>query len=186
MSNYVKNAIGHTKTVLTHKKLVFKFMCMAGYPYGGLMHDMSKFHPEEFIESVKYYAGGVTSPIDKASKAQDGFSSARSHHRRNKHHLDYWLTNVSFKDVEPKATLIPKRYTVEMLCDWLAAGIVYKKDKWTWHTPVQYALEVGSRYRLHPVVFNYLLYMFRKIEEEESFECLKEAKKIYDIFVNQK
>ena len=46
---------GHLKTVLTHKWWVFKYACKLGIPWQGFMHDMSKFSPTEFFESVKYY-----------------------------------------------------------------------------------------------------------------------------------
>lgn len=50
------NIIGHTKTVLKHKWVVFKLCCKAGIPWRGLVHDLSKFSPTEFWESAKYYA----------------------------------------------------------------------------------------------------------------------------------
>ena len=58
----IKNIIGHTKTVIKHKWIVFKLACRAGIPWRGFVHDLSKFSPTEFAESVKYYVG-VHSPI---------------------------------------------------------------------------------------------------------------------------
>ena len=51
----LKNAIKHIKLVLTHKWYVFIYCTKIGLPWRGSMHDMSKFSPTEFCESVKYY-----------------------------------------------------------------------------------------------------------------------------------
>ena len=65
---------GHFKTVLTHKYYVFKNCVVAGMPLRGILHDLSKFSPIEFFESVKYYQGS-RSPID-ACKEVNGYSNA--------------------------------------------------------------------------------------------------------------
>ena len=76
---------GHLKTVCKHKYYVFKYCCKAGIPVEGIFHDMSKFSPIEFWESVKYYQGN-RSPID-ACKEENGWSACWLHHKgRNKHH----------------------------------------------------------------------------------------------------
>ena len=45
---------GHLKTVCTHKFGVFHYAVKLGIPVRGLLHDISKFHPIEFFEGVKY------------------------------------------------------------------------------------------------------------------------------------
>ena len=56
-----------------------------GRPIRGLLHDMSKYSPIEFFESVKYYQQGKRSPIE-AAKEDKGYSNAWFHHRgRNKY-----------------------------------------------------------------------------------------------------
>ena len=54
---------GHLKTVMKHKYWVWYYMNKCGHGWRGLWHDMSKFSPTEFWESVKYYSG-TRSPID--------------------------------------------------------------------------------------------------------------------------
>lgn len=66
--------IAHLKTVCCHKKYVFKNCLVAGMPLRGILHDLSKFSPTEFLESVRYYQGD-RSPID-ASKEANGYSEA--------------------------------------------------------------------------------------------------------------
>lgn len=71
----MKNKIlGHFKTVCRHKYYVGKYCFIAGIPLRGILHDLSKFSPTEFIESIKYYQG-TRSPID-ACKEANGYSRA--------------------------------------------------------------------------------------------------------------
>ena len=91
----------------------------------GLVHDLSKYSPTELFESVKYY-NGTHSPIIEVKKDK-GYSIAWLHHKgRNKHHFEYWI-DLSTTDKTP---IIPYKYTVEMICDTLAAGMVYEGKNW--------------------------------------------------------
>ena len=85
----LSNFFLHLKKILVHKYWVFYFCCKAGIPWQGITHDLSKFSPVEFWESVKYYQGN-RSPID-ACKEENGYSMAWQHHKgRNPHHYEYW------------------------------------------------------------------------------------------------
>lgn len=95
---------------------------------------MSKFTPIEFINSVRYYTG-THSPIDEEKKDK-GYSLGWLHHRgRNPHHWEYWIDNFS-KGGEPIE--IPKKYMVEMICDWIGAGKAYLGKSWTRETPFEW------------------------------------------------
>ena len=123
---YLKNIVGHFMVITRHKWVVFKLCCKVGQPWRGLVHDLSKYSPTEFWEGVKYF-NGKHSPITDAKKDK-GYSQAWLHHKgRNKHHTDYWV-DLSAPDKTP---IIPYQYVVEMLCDKLAAGMVYKGKDWT-------------------------------------------------------
>ena len=85
----MNKVLGHLKTVHMHRKYVRKFCFMCGLYYQGLVHDLSKYSPTEFGESIKYYTG-TRSPIDVCKEKND-YSEAWFHHRgRNKHHYEYW------------------------------------------------------------------------------------------------
>ena len=85
-----KNYWKHFKLITKHKYYVFKNCCYAGIPLQGILHDLSKYSPTEFLESVKNYSGD-RSPIDNL-KDKGEISMAWLHHRgRNKHHWEYWL-----------------------------------------------------------------------------------------------
>lgn len=121
----IKRFFGHLHTVNKHRFLVFKLSIKAGIPLRGLLHDLSKYSPTEFIESVKFYTGSE-SPIMGAKKKY-GYSKAWLHHfGRNKHHYEYWYD----LNAPIKAPVIPYKYTVEMICDTLAAGLTYQGKNW--------------------------------------------------------
>lgn len=150
----------HFKLVMTHKKNVYKLCRRVGIPWRGITHDLSKFSPIEFIESVKYY-NGERSPIE-VCKNINGVSKAWQHHKgRNTHHWQYWLDNTDNGIV---GRLMPFEDVLEMLCDQFAAGMTYKKDAWNldyqlgwWESKT----ETHQKY-MHPVVFMFMDYVYYK------------------------
>lgn len=119
------NFFKHLNVVNKHRYKVFKLCCKAGIPFRGLIHDLSKYSPTEFWEGVKYFDGKI-SPI-KVCKKEHGYSKAWLHHKgRNKHHFEYWI-DINTKEKTP---VIPYKYTVEMICDNIAAGMTYHSKDW--------------------------------------------------------
>lgn len=142
----INKYLAHTKTVLKHKRIVFSLMRKCGYGWRGFWHDMSKFSPTEFISSAKYFQGNK-SPIEK-EKEEIGYSNAWLHHKgHNKHHWEYW-TDFG-KDGEVIAYKMPWKYVVEMVCDYVAAGKTYSKEKWTQHEPLGYHTKMKSQRHYH-------------------------------------
>lgn len=116
--------IGHWKTVRTHRKWVRYYCHLAGIPWRGWKHDLSKYSPTEFWESVRYWTG-THSPIEEAKK-QQGYSRAWLHHRgRNTHHWAYWADNFSEGFI---IYPMPMNDFVELVCDFLGAGRAYGGD----------------------------------------------------------
>lgn len=117
----IENIIKHFIKICKHKHYVRQYCWKVGLYRQGLTHDLSKFSPTEFIESVKYYQGD-SSPID-ACKKENGYSKAWLHHKgRNPHHYEYWQDNF---DKGGEALPVPYEYTAEMLCDYLGAAKAY-------------------------------------------------------------
>lgn len=117
----LKNIFLHLNKILLHKIWVMHFCFSCGLYWQGIIHDLSKFSPVEFLESVKYY-NGTKSPID-VFKQKNGYSMAWFHHRgRNKHHYEYWTDNYDNGTIAIK---MPYKYALEMVCDYLAAGVAY-------------------------------------------------------------
>lgn len=121
------NILKHIITIIKHKNMVWYFGRRLGIKFQAFFHDMSKFHPIEFFESVKYYSG-KRSPID-ACKEVKGYSKAWFHHRgNNPHHYEYWVDSL---DIGGIALDMPNNYKIEMLCDYLAAAYTYTKGRCT-------------------------------------------------------
>lgn len=119
---YIKNFFGHLKTVCVHKFWVLYYGCKLGIPVRAFFHDFSKFHPIEFFESVKYYQGGKSSPIN-AAKADKGYSLAWQHHKgHNPHHYEHWTDKY---DTGTVAIKMPWKYVMEMMADYLGAARAY-------------------------------------------------------------
>lgn len=137
----------HFLTVARHKLIVFRECCACGIFWRGLVHDLSKFSPTEFIPSARYFQGSK-SPIE-AEKDIFGYSIAWQHHMgHNPHHWEYW---IDFSDDGAIiANRIPYIYVVEMVCDWIGAGKVYSKEAWTQHEPLAYYNKVRAGRHIHP------------------------------------
>lgn len=132
------NFFGHLRNILVHKYWVFKFSCKLGIPWRGLVHDLSKFSFIEFSESVKFYTDGKTSPINTAKEKQ-GYSLAWQHHKgRNPHHYEYWIDNIDNGGIPLD---IPKKYKLELLADYLAAGKTYMGKYFTYKDELNFIQE---------------------------------------------
>lgn len=151
----INNIVNHTKNIITHKRWVFHYACEAGIPIQGLLHDLSKFSPAEFIESVKYYKEGI-SPL-RESKRVNGYSMAKLHHcHHNKHHFEYWQDDFNNGG---KPLVMPFNYTLELICDYLAAGRVYFKDEFTYKKEYMWFLEHKYNNKLismHPLTMEFI------------------------------
>lgn len=130
--------IAHFKTITKHKLLVCKYCFRCGLYWQGLVHDLSKYAPVEFLVGAKYYQGDH-SPNDE-ERRDKGYSSAWLHHKgRNKHHLEYWIDYKKYDDgVRLAGMPMPKKYVVEMFCDRLAASKVYRGDTYDNAAPYEY------------------------------------------------
>ena len=143
----IKNTFLHFGKICKHKWWVFYYCCKAGIPWRGIKHDISKFSPVEFWESVKYYQGN-RSPID-ACKEANGVSKAWMHHKgRNTHHYEYWQDNF---DKGGHPVQMPYKDAVEMLCDFLGAGRAYMGKNFTYQS--EYAWwkkKISNPIAMHP------------------------------------
>lgn len=167
----------HIKLVMKHKWVVFKLCCKIGIPLRGFLHDWSKFSPTEFLESIKYYTG-YRSPISMC-KAKKGYSSAWLHHKgRNKHHPEYWI-DMSLPE---KTVIMPYKYAAEMICDKMAAGIVYQGDKWTKDWQISYYINEREKSLIHPQVDKFMIAVFTEVSKNGIDQTLtkQNIKKLYE------
>lgn len=133
--NFWKRLRGHLRTVHKHRAMVQKLCFKCGLYWQGLTHDLSKYSPTEFWNGVKFYTGTKSPHYGERDKY--GYSAAWLHHKgRNKHHAEYWQDIMPNGQTEPID--MPYNYFVEMLCDRVAASMVYLKDNYTNQAPLEY------------------------------------------------
>ena len=176
--NYFIKSIKHFKTITKHKLLVMKYCFKLGLYKQGLLHDNSKYSSTEFLSSVKYFSG-TRSPID-AEKEDLGYSLCWLHHKgHNPHHWEYWIDDIGdnyHNNTYPKPIEIPINYVLEMVCDWIAAGKVYMKDKWTFSSPYEYYLKMKPYRLIHPntdLILDKILYMIQETGINYTFYMIK-------------
>lgn len=172
----IKNILKHTGLVLKHKWIVFKLCTKVGMPFRGLKHDLSKFSPTEFWESVKYY-NGERSPIVFCKK-ENGYSKAWLHHKgRNKHHYEYWY-DINAPKQNP---IIPYKYVAEMICDKLAASIAYGGKNWTNGSELEYWMKEKQTAPVNNQVSDMLTEVFEQVAKDGIDKTITKAnlKKLY-------
>ena len=177
LKKLLHNFNGHLHTVNSHRRLVRKYCFKLGIYRQGLMHDLSKYSPSEFIPGVKYYQDGHRSP-NNAQREDEGVSKAWLHHKgRNKHHFEYWIDY----DVDGNRTVLagmkmPVKYVAEMFCDRVAASRIYNKEKYKDSDPLDYYIKGLGHYIMHPEtdeLLHNLLKMLADKGEEYTFAYIK-------------
>ena len=166
-NNYLKNAIGHFRTITRHRHAVMKHCLKAGIFMQGVRHDLSKYSPIEFWQGAKYYSG--THSPNETERGEKGYSIAWLHHKgRNRHHFEYW---TDYNPVERKVLPVkmPVRYVAEMFCDRVAASKIYQGKKYTQSHPYEYFLRGKGRRFIHEetsdLIESWLLMLKEKGEE---------------------
>ena len=150
----------------------------------GLLHDLSKYSPTEFVVGCKYYQG--TMSPNNAEREAVGYSSAWLHHKgRNKHHLEYWIDyGIPDKEGPQKGERkglcgmkMPVNYVVEMYIDRVAASKNYQKDKYREDSALRYYLNGKELHILHDdtrELLELLLYMLADRGEKETNTFIRE------------
>ena len=170
------NFRGHLRTVIRHRHMVMRHCIKAGIPVQGLLHDLSKFTPTEFIKGVIYYQG-TRSPNEGEREAY-GCSYAWMHHKgRNRHHFEYWTDiNPVTRVYEPVE--MPPRYLCEMVIDRIAACKTYQGSAYTDRAPLEYLERARESELLNSVTMRRLhaiLTMLAEKGEEETFRFMREV-----------
>lgn len=165
----------HLRTINHHKLLVMKGCFRVGLYKQGLLHDLSKYSPAEFLVGVKYYQGNM-SPNNAERKAK-GYTSAWLHHKgRNKHHLEYWIDYGEPGGPAMVGMRMPDRYVVEMFIDRVSASKNYQKDEYTDRSALDYYMKARDRHILHPEVrelLERLLNMLAEQGEDYTFDYIR-------------
>ena len=169
------NSFKHLKKILIHKYWVYYFCSIAGIKWQGIIHDLSKFSWIEFSNGVKYYSD-TESPI-AICKKENGYSEAWQHHKgRNPHHHVYWCDNF---DEGTTAIKMPMKYAIEMLCDFLGAGMAYNKCSVEELFDKEYDFWENRKKEiyLHPQTLDFINQMMHSLKmSNDKILTLKQAK----------
>ena len=171
----------HFKTVFKHKMVVYRECKACGIWWQGVVHDLSKFSPIEFASSARYFQGDK-SPIE-AEKAKVGYSVAWLHHKgHNKHHWEWWTDfDENGKIVANK---IPSNYVIEMVCDWIGAGMVYSGGEWSQEDPLNYYYKVRQGRHFHHETELLLVHLLQTIRDQGLDEFHDICRRRYPFFTD--
>ncbi len=172
------NAFKHFRTITKHRHAVIRHCAKAGIFWQGLGHDLSKYSATEFMSGVRNYQGN-RSPNEQEREVY-GHSVAWMHHKgRNRHHFEYWTDyKPSARRVEP--VKMPLKYVIEMFCDRVAAGKIYKGKDYTDQSSLDYFMKGKPTRFIHPETSDFLEMLLRMLVEkgeEETFRYIREYKK---------
>lgn len=163
-TDIIGNLIGHTKTILCHRHKVMLHCFKAGIPLRGLLHDLSKFSPTEFIPGVLCYQG-TRSPNERERELY-GYSKAWMHHKgRNRHHFEYW-TDYNTKTGTLDPVKMPDIYIFEMFCDRVAASKTYNGDKYDNSCPLTYFLRAKNKRVIEETTKQKLEFLLRMLNDK--------------------
>ena len=173
LKKLLHNFNGHLHTVNAHRRLVRKYCFKLGIYRQGLMHDLSKYSPSEFIPGVKYYQDGHRSP-NNAQREDEGVSKAWLHHKgRNKHHFEYW---IDIKDGKFTPIEMPYKYVLESVCDRIAACITYEKENYTKESALKYFTSRSDSFLMHENTSKLMLEILTRISIVGEKQALQEYK----------
>jgi hypothetical protein len=120
--------------LLRHKYFMLWECWREGLYLQGLTHDFSKLRWKEFKSYTERYFGCQ-------DKYNEDFDNARTGHQmRNRHHWHYWIIDKHSKQADE----MPRKYLLEMICDWRAISRTWKDS------PEQFYRKNQKRMVLHP------------------------------------
>lgn len=173
----------HFRTITHHRHLVMKGCFQVGLYKQGLLHDLSKYAPVEFLVGCKYYQG--TQSPNNAERKDKGYSMAWLHHKgRNKHHFEYWIDYGLGDEPFMTGMKMPVNYVVEMFIDRVSASKNYQGAAYKDDSALIYYEHGKGKYMLHPEsarLLEELLTMLSEKGEQETFRYIRQ-----EVLHNQK
>lgn len=152
----LKKFKSYSSYVIRHKWYVFIECCKLGIPFQGIVHDLSKLLPSEFIPYYHHFGSGIQKGRDNTGyyKPTDTGDLAFDyawflHQKRNAHHWQYWTVPRDADDADSiKILEMPIKYRKEMVADWRGAGRAqHTKGVLNWYTKNRHKLLLGPETR---------------------------------------
>lgn len=131
------------RRVIIHKFWVAYYCFQVGLYWQGITHDLSKFSLTEIKGALRYWNDSKSSLAYE--KELNGYSATFLHHRgRNPHHYEYWIHSLDEGGV---AAEMPRKYALELICDYLAACRTYGGDV---KTEFSWWMKGEDKVKIHP------------------------------------
>lgn len=157
------NNIKYLKYLIKHKFYVTRECFKMGIYWRGLLHDLSKFTPKEWIAYRNYFYGKYINydqfpsfaklEFDCWSISKEGVSEAfdyawLSHQHKNPHHWQHWILREDSGEI--KTMNMPFKYIQEMVCDWIGAGLAItgKREANVWYEKNKEKIQIHPMTRL--------------------------------------
>lgn len=156
----------YLRYVVKHKWYVFQSCRKLGVPWLGVIHDLSKLWPDEFVPYARYFYGKKPASGYGVEQVKSWFDRAwLLHIHRNKHHPQFWVLR---NDTDGVAFLnMPEKYVREMVADWVGAGMAihgYGWDDAPRRTRAWWAAnETKSGYRMHEQTRSLVNHLLRNL-----------------------
>lgn len=168
---------GHLQTINHHKALVTKTCFKVGLYKQGILHDLSKYNPVEFIPGIIYFQGN-RSPINREKELKKCSKGWLHHKGRNPHHFEYWIDYSMNPEKKLVGMKMPKKYVAEMVIDRICASKNYLKDKYNNSSALEYYLNGKDMMLVDEetdFLAEYLLRMLSKKGEEYLLTYMKKV-----------
>jgi hypothetical protein len=127
--------IKYAKYVIRHKFFVGVECFKHGLFWRGLMHDLSKLLPSEWLPYARFFyldkvprrdATGYYKPTDTGDEEFD--HAWLLHQKRNDHHWQWWI--LPEDDGGEKIIPMSDAAMLEMVCDWCGASLAQGHGGW--------------------------------------------------------
>ena len=126
----MRRYIAYLRYLIRHRRYVRRACWGEGLYWRGLVHDLSKFRPDEFIPYARHFynrdgskkqARGKTGYYKPTDTGDPAFDFAWFlHQKRNRHHWQWWI--LPEDDGGTKIMEMDRDSVREMVCDWAGAG----------------------------------------------------------------
>ena len=134
--------------IVTHKFWVAFYCFQLGLYWQGLIHDLSKFSWTEFSRSMKFWDDNKSSLANERELL--GYSETFLHHRgRNPHHYEYWIHSLDNGGIPAP---MPKKYALELVCDYLAACRTYgsnPRNEYEWWSQNSKSMRIAEQTKFY-------------------------------------
>ena len=169
----------HFRTITRHKLMVMHYCFQVGLYRQGLLHDLSKYSPTEFLVGCRYYQGN-RSP-NNAEREDIGVSTSWLHHKgRNLHHFEHWVDYSLDPSYVIMGAKMPRRYIAEMLMDRISASRTYLGKAYNDQQPLEYWLKGKDKlWFVHPQTARELEGLLRILSRHGEKKLLWYVRNVY-------